>query len=178
MKINNLAEFIKTHVTEINNNDFTKVYKDADISLEHPASITKLTEIFLDAGIEPLKYMKEVPDRYLDESKITSVEIPNNITSIGRSAFRDCDDLTSITISNSVTKIGISAFSGCTALKSVTIPDSVTSIGNSAFYDCYSLDTINFEGTKEQWNAIAKGDSWNGNVPATQVICTDGTVNI
>ncbi len=42
----------------------------------------------------------------------------------------------------------------------MTIPDSVTSIGNYAFYQCTSLATINYTGTKEQWNAISKGTSW------------------
>ena len=39
--------------------------------------------------------------------------IPNSVTSIGNSAFKDCDDLTSIIISNSVTSIGNSAFYNC-----------------------------------------------------------------
>ena len=46
MKINNLAEFIKTHVNKINKNDFTKVYEDANNMLCYPVSTGKLTEIF------------------------------------------------------------------------------------------------------------------------------------
>ena len=124
MMINNLAEFIKTHVDEINKNDFTKVYEDANKLLCYPVSTGKLTEIFLDAGIEPLKYMKEVPKTYLANSAITSVEIPNNITSISNDAFFDCSGLTNITIPDSVTSIGRRAFEGCSGLMSVTLPDS------------------------------------------------------
>ena len=47
--------------------------------------------------------------------------------------------MTSITIPNSVTSIGGSAFAYCTSLTSITIPDSVRSIGNYAFEDCYKL---------------------------------------
>lgn len=110
--------------------------------------------------------------------KTSAIPTDGSVTSIGYEAFRGCTGLTSITIPDSVTSIGDWAFTSCSGLTSVTIPDSVTSIGNSAFYDCYSLDTINFEGTKEQWNAITKGDGWNGNVSATQVICTDGTISL
>ena len=45
-----------------------------------------------------------------------------------------------------------------------------------AFYGCTGLTRINFNGTKAQWSAISKGWYWRENVPATQVICTDGTI--
>ncbi|MBQ4143359.1 MAG: leucine-rich repeat domain-containing protein, partial [Thermoguttaceae bacterium] len=47
-----------------------------------------------------------------------------------------CTSLTSVTIPNSVTSIGNYAFFLCKSLTSVTIPESVTSIGNSAFIGC------------------------------------------
>ena len=75
-------------------------------------------------------------------SGLTSVTIPNSVTSIGSSAFYYCSGLTSVTIPNSVTSIGSSVFSGCTGLTSVTIPNSVTSIGESAFYYCSGLTSV------------------------------------
>ena len=53
--------------------------------------------------------------------------------------FYGCSGLTSITIPDSVTSIGGSAFSGCSGLTSITIPDSVTSIGSGAFGGCAKL---------------------------------------
>ena len=65
-------------------------------------------------------------------NKLTSVTIPNSVTSIGEAAFSD-NQLTSVVIPNSVTSISKSAFSE-NQLTSVVIPDSVTYIGALAFY--------------------------------------------
>ncbi len=77
-------------------------------------------------------------------SGLTSVTIPNSVTFIGMTAFENCSGLTSITIPNSVTSIGSSAFENCSGLTSITIPNSVTSIGNWAFWNCTNLTTLNF----------------------------------
>ncbi len=66
---------------------------------------------------------------------LTSITIPDSVTSIGSGAFGDCTGLTSITIPNSVTNIGSETFMECTGLASITIPDSVTGIGGGAFYN-------------------------------------------
>ena len=79
---------------------------------------------------------------FYDCDGLTSVTIPNSVTSIGSSAFSGCSGLTSITIPNSVTSIGYEAFEGCTGLTSITIPNSVTSIGSSAFDGCTGLTSI------------------------------------
>ena len=75
-------------------------------------------------------------------TSLTNITIPNSVTSIGYYAFRGCSGLTSVTIGNGVTSIGERAFDGCTGLTSITIPDSVTSIGYGAFQDCTGLTSI------------------------------------
>ena len=59
-----------------------------------------------------------------------------------KSAFRGCSGLTSVTIPNTVTSIGQYAFFGCTGLTSVTIPNSVKYICSGAFKNCNSLTSV------------------------------------
>jgi hypothetical protein len=110
---------------------------------------------------------------FYGNTSITSVTIPESITSIGVCAFWGCNALTTINFNakkctslgvlrhgvfynafegynistinfgDSVETIPEYAFSG-TGVTEITIPESVTSIGNSAFEDCLSLKTVNF----------------------------------
>jgi len=66
-------------------------------------------------------------------ARLTSMEIPTGVTSIGECAFLGCSGLTKVTIPEGVTSIGYSAFSGCDSLTSMEIPQSVTEIGGFAF---------------------------------------------
>ena len=125
-------------------------------------------------------------------SAVTSVTIPDSVTSISDEAFINCPKLTNISIPNSVTYIGFSAFSSCTSLKSITLPSSlsfisgalflgcsqlttihipvsVTSIGNNAFADCPSLMTVTYPGSKTQWDDITKGR--NNGVLENHLVC-------
>ena len=73
---------------------------------------------------------------------ITSIHIPDSVTTIGDSAFSCCSGLTSIRIPDSVATIGYCAFSYCRGLTNIHLPDSVTTIGESAFEDCSGLTSI------------------------------------
>ena len=73
---------------------------------------------------------------------LTSVTIPNSVTSIGSLAFNGCQDLPSVTIPNSVTSIGEFAFGGCAGLTSVTLGTGVTSINHGVFAGCKSLTSF------------------------------------
>ena len=89
------------------------------------------------------------------ESKLTISDVIEGakVVGIGDSAFWGCSSLTSVVIPDSITSISKYAFSGCSSLTSVVIPNSVTSIGEYAFEGCSSL-TICCEAEKkpERWN--------------------------
>jgi hypothetical protein len=72
----------------------------------------------------------------------TRVIIPEGVTSIGDSAFRNCTGLTQIVIPEGLTSIGDVAFAGCTGLTQIHLPEGLTSTGNSAFAGCTGLTQI------------------------------------
>ena len=102
---------------------------------------------------------------YINNTEVTEVTIPSDISEIKKCAFYGCNSLTSVTIPDSVTSIGSNAFSGCTGklivncnipsgsdydegafynskFTKVTIGDSVTSIGDYAFENCSRLTSV------------------------------------
>jgi hypothetical protein len=87
-------------------------------------------------------------------------------------------EITEIVIPNTMTEIGAYTFEYWDWAESVVIPEGVTRIGEHAFYCCSNLVSIAFEGTIAEWNAIEKGNSWNDDVPVTEVICSDGMVSL
>jgi hypothetical protein len=96
----------------------------------------------------PSVYNGQPVTRIMDDgfrfyTTMTSVIIPDSVTSIGGFAFQGCTGLTSVTIPDSVTSIDSLAFHGCTGLTSVTIGKSLTSIFSSTwFWNCTGLTSI------------------------------------
>ena len=75
-------------------------------------------------------------------TNLTSVTIPNSITSLEQGAFYFCTSPTNVTIGAGFTSIGQDVFCYCWSLTSVTIPASVTSIGEHAFSFCTRLTSV------------------------------------
>lgn len=74
---------------------------------------------------------------------ITSIILPNSITSLGWDSFRSCRSLKSITLPDGITELGDNCFYGCSSLTSITLPEGITSLGESCFAGCSSLASIN-----------------------------------
>jgi predicted small secreted protein len=94
--------------------------------------------------------------------------------SIRDGAFAGCRGLTSVTIPNSVTSIGNYAFVNCRGLTSVTIPNSVTSIGDYAFSECIGLTSVKFEGTINSAN-FSSDNSFPGDLRDKYIVGGIGT---
>ena len=91
---------------------------------------------------------------FFDCDSLTSIIIPNSVTSIEESAFFDCDSLTNITLPT-ITSIGTGTFGYCSSLTSITIPDGVTSIGEGAFLCCINLRNITIPNSVTSIGALA-----------------------
>lgn len=132
-------------VTSFGNEAFYKCSGLKEIIL--PNSVTSLYGyLFAETGIESFKVPNGVtvlPHSLFKQCEnLVSVEIHDNITEIGSGCFRSCSSLKSIEIPNKVLKIDSYTFSGCTAMEEVKIGSRVSEIGDFAFEKCSSLKSI------------------------------------
>ena len=137
------------------------------------AYCSKITEI--DFGINTLRLGNK---SFASCTGLTSINIGNSIEYIDVDCFHSCTNITNITVGNSVNTIKQAAFCYCQKLTSMQMSKNVSSIGDQLFYGDSKLNNINYGGTKEEWNSINKTNSWRQGANITQIICTDGTINI
>lgn len=74
---------------------------------------------------------------------LTDIEYPSGVTVIAASSFEHCESLYDFEIKEGVTTIGVQAFDECKSLYDIVIPSTVTSIGQSAFHISNGTATIN-----------------------------------
>lgn len=113
------------------------------------------TEILIPTTYNDLPVVSVEASAFLNNTAITSVVLPDGITSIGEKAFNGCESLTSVTFgkNSQLSSIGPGAFNYCYSLESITIPESVTSIGSEAFNYCCGLRSVTF-GENSQLTSI------------------------
>lgn len=85
---------------------------------------------------------------------VSYVTIPNKVTDIGNHAFENCISLLNVTIPKNVTKIRTAAFRGCVKITKATIPSSVTSIGGYPFAGCKNLAYISVDSSNEKYCSV------------------------
>ena len=132
-----------------------------------------LTELILADGME------KIPD-YLawfspyETTHLTSVSIPDSVTSIGSYSFANCTALGELTIPDSVTSIDRYAFFGCKKLASIRWSENLQSIGSGSFENCTSLENISFS---KNINSLGS-DAFSGCSSLENVILSDSITTI
>ena len=111
------------------------VYNDKPVTFigEHAFSGYNLTSVIIPDTVTTIGW-----GAFESCSELISVTIPGSVTTIGYVAFGG-SGLTSVTIEKGVSHIGSGAFTSCVRLLSVTIPDSVETIAEGAFFYCLKL---------------------------------------
>lgn len=99
-------------------------------------SCTALTSVYMPYGLTTIGRSA------FYSCSMTSIDIPDTVTSIEAFAFSTCKSLTSVIIPEGITIINTYSFDHCTALTSVKIPSTVTSIDTWAFAYCSALTTV------------------------------------
>ena len=159
-------------ITMIGNNAF----KDCALleSINFPKSLTKIgssafmnctslkqVEIYSDclsdlssnafgySGIETLvlsEGVTQIPDGCFGATKISKVELPSTVKTIGRQAFGACEALETVVLNDGLVSIGLKAFVNNVKLKQIVIPKTVTAVDEMVFSGCESLERVEFLG--------------------------------
>ena len=106
---------------------------------------------------------------------LESINLPQTLIYLGKSVFTG-SKITSAVIFDGITGISARSFARCTSLNEITLPATVKEIGDYAFIYCESLTTVNFNGTRAEWDAVVKGINWRAKSSAFTVKCTDGDI--
>lgn len=87
--------------------------------------------------------IESIGDYAFNSTKITTLDIPQTVKSIGKNAFAGCSSITSeVVIPEGITTLNEYTFSGCSKIPSIKIPEGVTEFGANTFYNCSSLKEI------------------------------------
>jgi hypothetical protein len=102
---------------------------------------TNLTTVFIPNGVTT------IGSYAFAACSMTAITLPNSLRSIEDHAFENNGNLTAVTIPEGVTTIGGFAFAGCRNMTVITLPNSLTSIGGYAFQSCDNLNNVIIPGS-------------------------------
>lgn len=111
---------------------------------------------------------------FRDCNGLISVTIPSSIKSIGQWAFALTGTLTSVTFPKNLTSIGMYAFCLCNGLTSITIPDGITNIEGAVFMECRGLTSVTIPNSVE----IIGADAFYGCSSLTSIDIPNSVANI
>lgn len=91
------------------------------------------TTLVIPPSINGKPVRRVTPGAFQNNAVITSVSIPEGVTSVGDFAFNGCGKLRNVTLPPSLTALGSYAFAGCTALSAITLPAGIQTIAEGTF---------------------------------------------
>lgn len=155
--------FLKTCQGYLETENFRGLYELANKDLETRTLTGCVTQLLLDAGINPIDYIDYVPIDCFNGLDMYGFVLPDHITSIddfgfahttnlktiklkninhiGENSFT-ASDLETLTIPGSIDVIPPEAFSGCGKLEKVVLEEGVEYINDSAFIHCSTLKEL------------------------------------
>ena len=117
-----------------------------------------------------------------DCSALTIVSVPNDIISIGVDAFAGCDDLVyskydnALYLGNSENPYVALIKAADKNITSCDIHSDTKIVAADAFVGCSALETVNFDGTTEEWKAWKLPYGWDAGAGDYTVYCSNGQV--
>lgn len=149
-----VKQFIEENIELIEQNKFDELYYEMALHLAH---VGRLTQVFLDSGIDPLPHMNHVVPLMYQGTNIEYIVIPDNIEYLpSRRAFSECNNLVH-----------------------VSVPSTLSSFGYETFYKCPNLHKIEFRGTLSEFLANnSKPEDWAKGSNVTDVVCSDGVTKL
>ena len=200
--------FIPSSVKTIGNDAFYKCGKMTDIHFAENSVLESIGDTAFQAchslvSVTIPKSVKTLGEVFYELNNLESVvfEEGNELENLGRGCFNNCPKLKTIKFTEtSKFKELDHTFNGLDALEELDLPNSVESLTTYCIDECHSLKTLwlskglktiemysiascpidnfQFKGTMEEWNQIAKEDSWCYSAASNVVHCTDGDVAI
>ncbi len=155
VEVNSLCYYInkETKTAEVTQGQYDKIKKMLDESngtLEIPSVInvnetnytitsvgnSAFAEVYHFSVLNLPKTLTNIGDEAFAKNKIDSLSIPDNVTTIGKAAFRDCGYLRAVNIGEGIKAIGSQAFYGCLSLNRIYIhANSIPDATSDAFGD-------------------------------------------
>ena len=146
---------------------------DGELSKQEAVAVTSIGTVFSEeweiTSFDELQYftgLTAIDDNaFAGCDGLTSITLPNTVTSLGTYAFSGCDGLTSFIIPSSVMTLNDAVFNYCVGLTSIIIPKSVTRMGFNPLNGCSALTSIQVESgnpnfdSRNGCNAIIYGKS-------------------
>lgn len=166
---------------------YTDIIENILVAPENPVFSSQDGILFNKDATEILVYPKNkaaapysVPDGVVNiaekafaSSKITDIEFPSSLESIGFEAFYHCDNLKKVYVPDTVKTLEMRVFAYSAALESVRLPEGLTSVPNALFQECKSLRSVQIPSgvTKIEDSAFAY-------TALTDVVIPDGVTEI